>query len=291
MAMKSLKNQYRGINAHLHSICQNPGDSPTIWTSFHVSYISCLSDALNSQLPLDYVARLTPSLQLWIENKENEYQQSGAAQYHSKFSYRQSAAIADPSVRVISLEDLLVEESFEMTSVVIYHAEEHTVLGRPVTRIELLSTGNKAGKPGNVAYLHNRMMALQSGTSLIELDYLHQTPSPLPKMPAYPRANDSHAYTIAITDERDGQNLNNVMLVYVRDVDIPLPEKVSIPLAGAESITFDFDRVYQYTFETGRWGSHIDYELPPRNVETYSPDDQERIKSVMKRAAAEIPST
>src|SRR5262249_42520372 len=158
------------------------------------------TNMLNSLLPAEYIARAEQSLQIWAEDEESEGGYSrpkpDVAVYRSGAASRQSAPIAtaiaaDPSVRVISLEDLLVEESFEMTSVVIYHAEEHTVLGRPVTRIELLSTGNKAGKPGSVAYMHNRMMALQSGTSLIELDYLHQTPSPLPKMPAYPHADDS----------------------------------------------------------------------------------------------------
>jgi hypothetical protein len=40
MVKRTLDNPYKGINAHLHSLAQNPRDKhPTIWTSIHANHI------------------------------------------------------------------------------------------------------------------------------------------------------------------------------------------------------------------------------------------------------------
>lgn len=49
--VKSLKNQYLGINAHLNNYWQTDDD----WSEFHTSYIVHISAALKAQLlPLGY---------------------------------------------------------------------------------------------------------------------------------------------------------------------------------------------------------------------------------------------
>lgn len=296
MAVRTLENPYRGINAHLHSLAQNPQKgSPTIWTSIHAMHIGHLIDALNARLPAHYVARPEQSLQIWTESEESAVAsrlspRPDAAVFSSGIAETTSViatAIADEPVRVISIRAFL-EREITIPSVTIHTIEAYEIVGKPVTRIELLSASNKRGGIGYHGYLDNRWAALASGTSLIELDYLHQSASPLPGMPAYPRKPDSHPYTIAITDRRPNQNLDGVLLVYIMDVDQPLPTKVAIPLAGDESISFDFEAVYKHTFSTGRWGVHIDYDLLPRNFESYSSEDQERIREVMHKAKQEL---
>lgn len=295
MPLRTLDNPYHGINAHLHSLAQNPqAGSPTIWTSIHAMHIGHLIDALNERLPAGYVARPEQSLQIWTEDEEGA--ESGKRSPRpdvaifpsgvSESSPVTTSAVADAPVLRISIREFL-EREITIPSAVIHKLEDHEIVGRPVTRIELLSASNKRNGIGYHAYLDNRWGALSSGTSLIELDYLHQTPSPLPRVPAYPKRQDSHAYSVAVTDRRPDQNPDDIMLVHIINVDQPLPTQVEIPLAGRERLSFDFDAVYQHTFHSGRWGIHIDYDELPRNFESYSSADQQRIRRVMERVKQE----
>jgi len=257
MPLRTLDNPYRGINAHLHSLAQNPqAGSPTIWTSIHAMHIGHLIDALNERLPAGYVARPEQSLQIWTADEEGAESAKGGQ---------------------------FPEREITIPSAVIYRIDGHKIMGRPVTRIELLFASNKQGGYGCRGYLDNRWLALSSGTSLFELDYLHQTPSPFPLLPVYPKYQASHAYTIVATCLRPAQNPDDEMLVYSMDVDQPLPSQTVIPLAEADSINFDFEAVYQHTFSSGRWGIHMDYEDLPRNLDSYRSDDQQRIRQVMER--------
>ena len=65
-------------------------------------------------------------------------------------------------------------------------------------------------------------------------------------------------------------------------MDAPFPP-VKIPLAGEESLTFDFGAVYQHTYRVGRWGTMVDYRQLPERFETYSPADKARIQQVITR--------
>jgi hypothetical protein len=295
MPTYTLQNPYHGINAHLHSIAQNPeDDGPTLWTSFHTSHITHIVDTLNQQLPLNYIARTEQSLQIWTEPEEKP---EDNPQPRTKRSPRPDASIFhtsvtdstltiapdDTSIRIIEF-DPFKELEITIPSVHIYEVRDHKMIGTPITRIELLSASNKWHGSGYYGYYVNRYTSIYSNTSLVELDYLHESKSPIPKIPRYPYSNDSHAYYIAVTDRRLGEREKKQFRVHVVDVDQPLPQQVLIPLAHTDSLLFDFDAVYQFTFKAGRWGTRIDYEKPPRNFDTYSPTDQERIRQVMQRA-------
>lgn len=282
-------NPYHGVNAHLHSIAQNPHGSPTIWPSLHASHIGHITDALNERLPAGYIARQEQSLQIWLEDTVTGDEMSRIPRPDSAiFRTGQGVPAAsvmvaadDPSVRIISIKDWLAEVEITIPSVVVYQPDDHETLGTPVTRIELLSASNKRGGAGYTGYLTNRFVALRSGTSLIELDYLHQSASPLPGVPAYPHEADSHPYTVAVTDPHAGDQ----MRVYVIDIDQPLPH-VNLPLTHGETTAFDFDAVYQHTFRAGRWGIHLDHTTEPRGFASYSAADQARIRAVMARVTA-----
>lgn len=291
MVKQALENPYKGINAHLHSMAQNPRDkSPTIWTAIHASHIGDIINALNSELPMNYVARPEQSLQIWTEQSpEDEQTPSPPPQKRSPRPdvsiYRTSVTDShietegeNAPVRVIPLNHFL-EEEITIPSAVIYEVRDHEIAGKPVTRIELLSTSNKRRGTGEDGYRKNRREAIRSGTSLIELDYLHQSASSLPRIPPYPQGIDLHPYYIALTDCRAG--FPDEMRVYIRDVNQALPSELAIPLAGEDNLIFDFEAVYQHTFRIGRWGIHIDYDELPRNFESYSEDDQETIKEIM----------
>jgi hypothetical protein len=263
MSIKLAKNPYRGINPHLNSALQTPGsdeNGPSAWHTFHVSNIALIADYLNETLPPDYVARLEPSLQ---------------------------PKVAD----ALSVEDVMLtldpEEDF-ISAVVIHRAGDDPWFGPVVTRIELLSPTNKPGSTGYLAYRRGRNEALRSGVSLVELDYLHETPPPLRKVPVYPHEPHSHAYRIFINDPRPSIAHGRVM-AYGFDVDGAFP-LIYIPLAGEETLPFDFGKVYQHTFERGCWGIYgdvVDYERYPVRFETYSAADQKRVTARMAQVAQE----
>jgi Protein of unknown function (DUF4058) len=292
---RTLKNPYRGINAHLHSMAQNPERSPTIWTSIHASHIGDITRVLNTLLPANYIARAEQSLQIWTEEIDSGDERkrqprpdvgvfrSGTSEIPVASTAREASAGA---IHLIPIRALLMEDEITISSVVIYKPEDIQYTGEPITRIELLSESNKIGGTGYKAYLHNRAVALASGTSLIELDYLHQTASSLPGVPAYPDEPDSHAYTLTLIDRREDENPEQIARVHGIDVDMTLPT-IPIPLAGSDNLLFDFEAVYQRTFEGDRWGTSIDYDLPPIKIESYSAGDRARIRDVMERIAAE----
>src|SRR3954447_11091040 len=59
--VRSVKNQYRGINAHLHSFLQATGT----WNRLHNAQITHLVESLRAALlPLGYVAEMEESLQI-----------------------------------------------------------------------------------------------------------------------------------------------------------------------------------------------------------------------------------
>jgi hypothetical protein len=94
----------------------------------------------------------------------------------------------------------------------------------------------------------------------------------------------AHAYYVVISDPRPSVDSGKAKLNGF-SVDAPIPV-VEIPLAGSETLTFDFGAVYQHTFERGRWGKMLDYATLPERFETYSPEDRERIQVVMQRVSS-----
>lgn len=64
-AVRSVKNQYWGINAHLHSLWQAEGG----WDEFHASHLIYLANALKIPLlPMGYTAGVQQSLQIRCAN-------------------------------------------------------------------------------------------------------------------------------------------------------------------------------------------------------------------------------
>lgn len=220
MPTKTRHNVYQGVNAHLHSMAQNPTKSPTIWRSIHTAHITYLTDALNANLPEHYVARAESSLQIWVEDGESDFEKQqrsipDAGIYKTGSSTQLSGVVTaqnDPSIRLFPMREVFKDTG--LSSVVIYKPLSHDYLGEPITRFELLSSTNKIGK-AKKAYLQNRRIALLSGSSLIELDYLHQTPPIISDLPHYPHEADSHPYMIVVSDSRLSQNASAMGMYWV----------------------------------------------------------------------------
>jgi hypothetical protein len=170
----------------------------------------------------------------------------------------------------------------EYLNAVVIHVAEDNSLGRPVTRIELLSPTNKPPGEGYRQYREKRNATLRSGVSLIEIDYLHQTQSPIWSLPSYPdREAGAQPYNITVNDPRPSLD-KGLSKTYAFGVDDPIPI-IEIPLAGNDHLVFDLMVVYNETFERTRfYQAVVDYEQPPLALDTYSPVDQERIEARMR---------
>ncbi len=283
----AMNNHYNGINAHLNSLLQTPGtpQKPSLWASFHSKHITHLTDFLNRQLPQRYLALEEQSLQI---RSADDSQEAGRRPRPDITVFQRGTTKGLTEVDGIQptwqaeLVDVLSKD--ELYRAVVIYEQDDTDLGKVVTRIELLSPSNKPGGTNHIAYHLKRIETLQAATPLVELDYLHETPSVLGGLPAYPGDPHSHPYTVAVTDPRPRWEEGNVK-AYSFYVDEPLPT-VPIPLGGEERLHFDFDAAYQYTFEVGRWQRIRTYNMTtlPARFETYSAADQERIRAVMGRS-------
>ncbi len=286
MPVERLKNPYKGVNAHLNSLLQTPGteENPALWHSFHTNHIGHIADFLNGVLPENYIALSEQSLQIRSEtfefggrSKRREPDVSIYARSVSAAPQHESIAVAEnvDAPEVALEETLQFAEEFTMSAVVIREVNINQHLGGIVTRLELLSPSNKPGEEGHEAYQKGRNQALFSHIPLIEIDYLHETPLPL-------RYRRERAYYIVINDPRPDVASGKAKL-HGFGVNVPFPI-VKIPLAGSESLTFDFGAVYHHTFECGRRGMLVDYAVLPERFETYSAEDQEQIRAVMEQA-------
>lgn len=296
--IQSAKNQYAGINPHLNSLLQTPGNLDenrvSLWPTFHTSHLGNIADALNDILPTNYVARAEHSLQVkadYLESGLRVHKPEPDVAIFGQASPLRSESVmvmAEPEIRHLE-KTLDLDETF-VKAVVIYEAGD-AELGKVVTRIELISPSNTPDQGGYRAYRDNRNQALFSGTPLIELHYLHELPYTAMSVRRYPDENGSHPYHIFVSDPRPSVAQGRFH-DYGFDVDTAFPEIV-IPLAGEETLKFDFGAVYQHTYQRGRWGTYgdgVDYDQLPVRFHTYSPADQARVQSRMKAIADNKPN-
>lgn len=288
------ENLYAGINAHLHSYFQQRGD----WEIFHSEHLNDLSRALQDLLPPEsgYLAVPERSLQITRYDlatgdvtERNTKPDVSIYQTETLTRIPHQSAAAIPAMTIPLTET--ISETEYIPAVMIYKAEDDEIYGMPITRIELLSPANKPPGSHYQQYLTKRDDTLLSKINLVELDYLHERRSHLKILPNYVRREPkSSPYTILVSRPFPSPE-EGATEIYPFHVDDPIPT-ISIPLMGADSVTLDFNRVYQHTFQSNFvYGLRIvDYEKLPEDFETYAVEDQARIRNKMA-AAAQKPNT
>ena len=281
--IRSIKNQYRGINAHLHSLWQ----AKSGWSGFHARHIVHIADVLAAQLiPMGYVAEIEDSLQIRRAEGKIDHMRGDVTIYDAD-PLRAQPASSQPQTpgQWQPIPELLSEEEFiekPLRALSIYAIDPITQeRSEPVAWIELLSPSNKGGNQDAEAYRAKRMELMVNGLVFVEIDYLHETPPTFINIPIYPasadveRQSDAHPYRIIVLNPRPklekGRFLNKAF-----DVDEPIPV-VEIPLKGGDLLEFDFGAPYRKTFEDGLVGYHLDYSEFPLNFRRYSATDQTRI--------------
>lgn len=269
-----------GGNAHLHSYFQSQGG----WSSFHTNFITAPARDLTTYLPDGYVVDIEQSLQIReihpdtgerIRRPEPDltiYRTSEAAP-----SFSTADAVATRTQPIPETLDLT--EDLYYNAIVIYQAEPDAILGRAVTRIELLSPTNKQGD-GHIQYREKRYAALKSEVARLELDFLHETPPVVKGLPIYPSDPGSDAYHITVSDPSPSFDAGFAR-TDAFGVDILIPD-VTIPLGDGHALDVDFNRVdHDVYLSLSAYSRRVDYETLPLRFERYSPADQERIRQVM----------
>ncbi len=289
-AVKALKNQYYGINAHLNSYWQNDEE----WSEFHTSYIVHISAALKAQLlPLGYTTGKERSLQIRRLDKPDSTPRSDVSIYDLDRTRSQSRIAPGQSGAfdlVLTLPEVLAAEEnpVDYWAIAIYAADQTgKEKGEPVAWVEVLSPSNKPGGQHAQEYRTKRRKLLDSGIVFVEIDYLHESAPTFNQLPAY-RARDrdgnplpdAHPYRILVIDPRPMIPYGK-LYVYHFDVDQPIPT-VTIPLSRADQIDFDFGTPYERMLEMELFTLEaVDYTQLPIKFNRYTPVDQQRIANRM----------
>lgn len=292
--LRSIKNQYLGVNAHLHSFWQ----ATHRWGEFHNRHVGDLTAALRKQLlPIGYTAVMEDSLQIRRVDQSAFRPRSDVTIYDlspaSALRFSASAALStgQAAVPLIDMldEDVLNDKPYR--AVAIYPLD--TTQGDPVAWLELLSPMNKGHGRDASDYRTKRLALLEGGIVFVELDYLHETPPTFPKFPDYTAADpnpSAHPYRLVVVDPRPDVAAGTFYFKEF-DVDFTIPAML-IPLNGDDVVCFDFGAVYRFTVEDMVYGlEFVDYAALPLNFDRYSADDQTRIArrmlAVIEAAAAD----
>jgi Protein of unknown function (DUF4058) len=290
--MRALKNQYLGINAHLHSLLQNEGG----WDSFHGLHIGDIAKSLQTQLfPMGYVADYEPSLQIRRAGEPTYAPESDVSIYDPDPNRVQQprAPLATMNVHEAVLEIPKVlrlgEDEIATHKAVGIYRKQAKKPDEPIVWIELLSPSNKPRGRHFETYEEKRRLLLETGIVFLEIDYLHQSPPmyQTKEIADYTRhAAGAYPYRMMLFDPHP-DILDGKARVVEFAVDHPIPT-LTIPLSGEDQLRFDFGIPYKKTFEEMFYGSRFDYSQLPLKFDSYSEFDQQRIASRMlwiKRAA------
>jgi hypothetical protein len=284
------ENPYPGINAHLNSLLQTVGrvGQPAIWPAFHSRHVSHIADGLTESLPQRYIAISEQALQtrsIDIGEIGIHYSEPDVTIFQRAPSPASIGVATLPAANwELPLTVTLEEPLKPPNAVVIHELLAQGKIGRIVARIELLSPSNKPGGADYRAYARKRFEALRTGVPLIEIDYLHESRSPVLKLPAYPQDVNSAPYAITVSDPRPTWEEGRAR-TYNFHVGEPV-RTFPLPLADEDVVLVDMDAIYQHTFRTGRWGDLLDYSAEPERMETYGAADQAAIRAVMAKLTA-----
>jgi hypothetical protein len=122
-AIRALKNQYLGINAHLHSLLQNEGE----WNSFHGLHIADLTTTLQAQLlPMGYEANLKRSLQIRRHSQKH---------YHAVWIYKTNPS--KKGIPIAWIELITDSNKSNKRNLVRYHEKRFQLLKMGVVLVEI----------------------------------------------------------------------------------------------------------------------------------------------------------
>jgi hypothetical protein len=274
MPIQSVRNQYRGVNAHLHSFWQ----ASRTWNRFHNVMITGLMQSLKARLiPMGYTADIEESLQIRRYDQEIARPEADILiQTLDRLPRKAERRAPIESVQAVALRDLLDEDEntehpyFAVAIRPLSRADS----GDPVGWVELLSPSNKGSSEDAQTYRVKRQRLVRAGLTYVEIDLLHERPPTFRRLRDYTRGEPgAHPYRIVVLAPMVEDGAGYVLEF---DVDAPIPS-APIPLLGDDLLIFDFDAVYQKVFVDSLFGYDMNYAVLPVGFERYSAADQARI--------------
>lgn len=273
-----VKNQFLGINPHLHSYYQAEGG----WEGFHSNHLVDMTRALRAQLfPIGYTAEIEESLQIRRTGEDVIAPESDVTIYDTQPHRAALSSVpyqGDTHQLVMELPKTIARidpDAAPFRAIAVYQQPRQDRI--PVAWIELLSPANKPKGRHSSDYQYKRTKLLDSGLIVVELDYLHESSPTILRLADYRKKEQgSHPYRIIVFDPHPIY-LKGKTYVSQFDVDAAIPT-VTIPLSGSDKLDFDFNAPYQKTFEEMLYGLQlVDYSTLPANFDRYSQDDQAQI--------------
>lgn len=241
------------------------------FVSFHNQYLGELTGHLNEVLPRNYKAREEDRLTLsYIGYQIQQYMRPDilVSQRKSYIAPEPTTSEATPTL-VLPIDEEMIPDS---ERIVVVHSTNESRL--PVLVIEMLSPSNKLGSSREL-YIEKRKELIQTKLTLVEIDLLHASPSPIHRVPIYPYDEKATPYYIAMTNP-NAERLETAL--YQFGINQPIP-KIRLPLLNGDSVLCDFDVVYQATFRRGRYEQDVDYANTPMQLGAYRQSDQVAIVS------------
>lgn len=287
MSIHSRANQYLGVNAHLNSRLQSEFDA---WGEFHSHHITFLNLGLNEVLPDNYVVSAERGLQIIEfhpdtgERVNVQRRRPDLAIYDrdpARVNADRALGVVTAPTLTLSALDSVDNPELHRRALVIRKLLKGGEFGEVVTWIEVLSPANKPHGTGYGQYLEKRLGVLHSGVALVEIDYLHQTPSVFPRLPVYPdKEPGAYPYTVIVTEPRPSLE-EGYAYVYGFGVDDPMPI-LAIPLTDEETVAFNLGATYNRMFSSfPAFVLRADYGQEPDHMESYTDADQSRIRARM----------
>ena len=226
-------------------------EGPAFWADFHQEFISCLRHAIAEVLPPSYDARLDETVNL-VDLSEDEIARIYPDVAITRKRQRSSAG-ASPGGTLV-LEPITIPHVEYLDKVRQGRIEIRNRADRKLIAVlELPSPTNKIGEGFN-EYRGKREKILRQKIHLIELDLLVGGKRPILSRPL--PVGDYHVY-ISRSDKRPD------CAVYTWTVRDPLP-MIPIPPGKPDAdLEIDLGKVFQTTYERGRYANALDYGKPP----------------------------
>lgn len=284
--MPAHDNLYPGVNAHLNSHLQQPDAG---WDMFHARCVNELATVLDGALVAPYYATTEKSLQIraYPDSGESHTARTvpDAAVYRTDEPGRPMPVQPSDTPTMVFPVAETFSDDLTQPAVVIYRADGGRVPGHPVTRLEVLSPGNKPPGSHHLQYLVKRQETLESGLRLVEVDLLHEARPFLQQLKSYADADpEAYPYVIVVSDPRPNPQ-DGKTRVFGVGVDAPLPQ-INVPLDGDDAVLLDIGEVYNRAFRSLRvFSMVVDYAQEPANFNRYTQADRERIRQRMATIA------
>jgi hypothetical protein len=291
MPIHAKTNLYPGVNAHLNSLLITMSG----WRSFHAGHVEHIREDIDRLLPAGYFAESEESLQIGILEplqQETRRIQPDVTLFRKRSNpgaqaaFPQTVSSTKPDV-IQLLSEVMPDVEDTPNSVVIYHARgEHAP--KPITRIEVISPGNKRPDPYAEQYARQRSQTLRGGMALVEIDYIYTRRPLLDTVADYHLHEDgAYPYMVLMSNPREPE-YDGTFAFYGIGVVSPLPTIV-VPLLGGDFVTLDLAQTYNRTFlsRIRRYSDEIDYATDPVALDRYHPDDQAKLRQFLSQIRAE----